>query len=89
MSLAKEKKQEIIEKFGGSAENTGSTEAQIAMLTQRISDLTEHLKVHSKDHASRRGLLLHVGKRRRLLNYLMSTDIEKYRSLIQELGIRK
>lgn len=89
MSLTKEKKKEIIEKFGGSADNSGSTEAQIAMFTQRINDLTDHLKNHRKDHASRRGLLLLVGKRRRLLNYLMKEDIVKYRELIKELGIRK
>ncbi len=89
MSLTKEKKQEIIEKHGGSAENTGSTEAQIALLTDQINHLTGHLKEHGKDHASRRGLLLMVGKRRRLLNYLMNEDINKYRELIKELGIRK
>jgi small subunit ribosomal protein S15 len=89
MSLTKEKKKEIIEKYGGSADNPGSTEAQIAMFTQRINDLTDHLKNHGKDHASRRGLLLLVGKRRRLLNYLMKEDIVKYRELIKELGIRK
>ncbi len=89
MSLTKEHKEEIIEKYGGSAGNAGSPEAQIAILTERINHLTEHLKVHSKDHASRRGLLLMVGKRRRLLNYLTKNDIEKYRSLIKELGIRK
>jgi small subunit ribosomal protein S15 len=89
MSLTKEKKQEIIEKYGGSAENSGSTEAQIALLTEEINHLTEHLKDHKKDHASRRGLLLKVGKRRRFLNYLMREDINKYRELIKELGIRK
>ncbi len=89
MTLTKERKQEIIEKFGGSSGNTGSTEAQIAIMTERINHLTGHLKEHKKDHASRRGLLLLVGKRRRLLDYLMKTDIEKYRTLIQELGIRK
>jgi len=89
MSLTKEKKQEIIDKYGESAENTGSTEAQIALLTERINHLTNHLKTHGKDHSSRRGLLLMVGKRRRLLNYLMREDIQKYRLLIKELGIRK
>lgn len=89
MSLTKEKKEEIIEKYGESVENTGSTEAQIAIFTERINELTEHLKTHKKDHSSRRGLLLMVGKRRRLLNYLMKEDINKYRSLIKELGIRK
>ena len=89
MSLTKEKTQEIVKEYGGSAENTGSTEAQIALMTQRINDLTDHLKDHKKDHASRRGLLLLVGKRRRLLNYLMNTDIDTYRDLIKKLGIRK
>ncbi|MEX0770355.1 MAG: 30S ribosomal protein S15 [Balneolaceae bacterium] len=89
MSLTKEKKEEIIEKYGEAKGNSGSTEAQIALFTQRINDLTDHLKTHGKDHSSRRGLLLMVGKRRRLLNYLMKEDINKYRSLIQELGIRK
>jgi small subunit ribosomal protein S15 len=89
MSLTKEKKQDIFKKFGGSVENTGSTEAQIAMLTERINHLTGHLKDNNKDHASRRGLLMMVGKRRRLLNYLMKNDVVKYRELIKELGIRK
>jgi small subunit ribosomal protein S15 len=89
MSLTKEKKQEIFKKFGGSPENTGSTEGQIAMLTERINHLTGHLKDNNKDHASRRGLLMMVGKRRRLLNYLMKNDIVKYRELIKDLGIRK
>lgn len=89
MSITKEKKQEIIENYGGSGENTGSTEAQIAILTARINDLTEHLSGNKQDHSSRRGLLKMVGKRRRLLNYLRDTDIEKYRELIKDLGIRK
>ncbi|MEX0593271.1 MAG: 30S ribosomal protein S15 [Balneolaceae bacterium] len=89
MSLTKERTKEIVEQHGGSASNTGSTEAQIAIHTERINQLTDHLKDNKKDHASRRGLLLLVGKRRRLLNYLMKNDIEKYRTLIQELGIRK
>lgn len=89
MSITKEQKEEIIENYGGSDENTGSTEAQIAILTARINDLTEHLHENKKDHSSRRGLLKMVGKRRRLLNYLMDTDIEKYRELIKDLGIRK
>ncbi|MFH5833084.1 30S ribosomal protein S15 [Halalkalibaculum sp. DA3122] len=89
MSITKERKEEIIEKFGGSKENTGSTEAQIAVFTERISQLTEHLKENEQDHASRRGLLQMVGKRRRLLNYLKKKDIEKYRELISELGLRK
>ncbi|MDX1618810.1 MAG: 30S ribosomal protein S15 [Balneolaceae bacterium] len=89
MSITKERKQELVEKYGESKEDTGSTEAQIAILTERISHLTGHLKDHEQDHASRRGLLKMVGKRRRLLNYLRDRDIEKYRELISELGIRK
>ncbi|MEX0639202.1 MAG: 30S ribosomal protein S15 [Balneolaceae bacterium] len=89
MSLTKEKKQEIFQTYGGSEENSGSTESQIALITARINHLTDHLKENKKDHASRRGLLQLVGKRRRLLNYLMSNDIETYRTLIKQLGIRK
>lgn len=89
MSITKEKKQEIVEKYGGEQGNTGSTEAQIAIFTERINELTEHLKEHKQDHSSRRGLLKMVGKRRRLLNYLKKNDIEKYRELIDELGLRK
>jgi len=89
MSITKERKEELVEKYGGSKDNTGSTEAQIAIFTERINDLTDHLKDNSQDHASRRGLLKLVGKRRRLLNYLKNNDIEKYRELISELGIRK
>ncbi len=75
--------------YGVHDTDTGSPEAQVAMLTKRISDLTEHLKVHKHDHHSRRGLLLLVGRRRRLLNYLTKVDIERYRSLIQRLGLRR
>lgn len=89
MSITKERKEELVEKYGGSRDNTGSTEAQIAIFTERINDLTDHLKDHSQDHASRRGLLKLVGKRRRLLNYLKKNDIENYRELIDDLGIRK
>jgi small subunit ribosomal protein S15 len=89
MSITAEDKKEIFKKFGSSETDTGSTEGQIALLTKRINDLTEHLKHNKLDHASRRGLLMMVGKRRRLLNYLMKKDIEKYRELIKELGIRK
>jgi small subunit ribosomal protein S15 len=89
MSITAEEKKEIFKKFGKSETDTGSTEAQIALLTKRINDLTGHLKDNQLDHASRRGLLKMVGKRRRLLNYLMKNDIEKYRELIKELGIRK
>ncbi|HET8864051.1 MAG TPA: 30S ribosomal protein S15 [Gracilimonas sp.] len=89
MSITAEDKKEIFKKFGKSETDTGSTEGQIALLTKRINDLTEHLQDNKLDHASRRGLLKMVGKRRRLLNYLMKNDIEKYRELIKELGIRK
>ena len=87
--LRKEEKTEIIEKNRLHEKDTGSPEVQIAILTTRINELTEHLKVHSKDHHSRRGLLKMVGHRRNLLNYLMKTDIERYRSTIAKLGIRK
>ncbi len=89
MSITKEQKQELIEKYGGSGENSGSVEAQIAILTARINDLTGHLGDNKKDHSSRRELLKMVGKRRRLLNYLRDNDIVKYRELIKDLGIRK
>lgn len=89
MTITKERKQEIIEKYGNSKDDAGSTEAQIAIFTERINELTEHLKEHKQDHSSRRGLLKMVGKRRRLLNYLKKKDIEKYRELIDELGLRK
>lgn len=82
-------KQEVIAKFGRSEGDTGSPEVQIALLTQRINHLTEHLKSHQKDHHSRRGLLQLVGRRKGLLDYLKSTDIEKYRKIIAELGLRK
>jgi len=84
-----EKKNEIIEKFKIHDNDTGSSEVQIALLSDRISYLTEHFKVHKKDHHSRRGLLKLVGQRRRLLQYLKQKDIAKYRTIIQELGIRK
>ncbi|WP_138429955.1 30S ribosomal protein S15 [Fodinibius saliphilus] len=89
MAITKERKEELVEKYGGSKENTGSTEAQIAIFTERINDLTDHLKENGQDHASRRGLLKLVGKRRKLLDYLKDNDIEKYRELIDDLGIRK
>jgi small subunit ribosomal protein S15 len=89
MSLAAEQKQEIVAKYGRADGDTGSTEVQVALLTARINELTEHLRTHRKDHHSRRGLLMLVGKRRRLLRYLQSSDIERYRSLIQELGLRR
>ncbi len=89
MAQTTEKKKEIIEKFKTHDTDTGSCEVQIALLTERISYLTEHFKQHAKDHHSRRGLLKLVGRRRSLLKYLQKKDITKYRSLIQELGIRK
>ncbi len=87
--ISKEKKAEIIEAYGRKPGDTGSPEVQIAILTARISELTEHLKVNQKDHHSRRGLLKMVGQRRGLLDYLKRSDIEAYRSLIARLGIRK
>ena len=89
MSLTKEEKVEIIKKFGGDSKNSGKTEVQVALLTRRIADLTEHMKGNSKDHHSRRGLLKLVGERRRLLNYLLKEDIERYRNLISQLGLRR
>lgn len=87
--LDKAKKQEIIQKFATHEGDTGSADVQIAILTQRINDLTAHLKVHKKDHHSRKGLMMMIGQRRGLLNYVMREDIEKYRDLIAKLGIRK
>jgi small subunit ribosomal protein S15 len=89
MSLTKEKKTEVIGKFASHEGDTGSPEVQVALLTARINDLTEHLRTHRKDHHSRRGLLMLVGQRRRLLNYLNRQDVERYRSLVQELGLRR
>ncbi len=85
----KERKAEIIKEYGRSEGDTGSPEVQVALLTERIRDLTEHLKVNKKDHHSRRGLLMMVGQRRNLLEYLKKKDIERYRSLIERLGLRK
>ena len=87
--ITKEIKEEIIKEYGKTPTDTGSTEVQVALLTYRIKDLTEHLKTHQKDHHSRRGLLKMVGKRRGLLDYLKSKDINAYRELIEKLGIRK
>jgi small subunit ribosomal protein S15 len=87
--LAKEQKAAIIAEYGKDANDTGSPEVQIALLTTRINELNEHLKVHAKDHHSRRGLLKMVGQRRRLLAYLKEKDIARYRSLIERLGLRK
>ena len=82
-------KKAIIEKYGRNSTDTGSPEVQVALLTERINHLTEHLKEHKKDHHSRRGLLMMVGQRRGLLDYIRKNDVEKYRNLIAELGIRK
>lgn len=87
--MEKARKTEIITKFARSEGDTGSPEVQIALLTERITELTEHLSVHKKDHHSRRGLLQMVGKRRSLLQYLREKDIERYRAIIAELGLRK
>ncbi len=87
--MTKEEKQEIIKKFGKSENDSGRSEVQIALLTRRINDLTEHFNAHKKDHHSRRGLMMMVGKRRRLLDYLTAKDIERYRTIIKELNIRK
>ena len=89
MSLTKEAKLEVIEKHGSSVADTGSPQVQIALLTRRIEQLTEHLRTHPKDHYSRRGLLKLVGQRRRFLDYLQRKDIEGYRALIKELGLRR
>ena len=87
--MLKSEKTEIIKKYARHEGDTGSPELQIAVLTKRINDLTEHLRVNKKDHHSRRGLLKMVGQRRNLLNYLTKVDIERYRAIIAELGIRK
>jgi small subunit ribosomal protein S15 len=89
MSLDTDTKKSIIAEYGTSEGDTGSPEVQVALLSKRISDLTEHLKTHKHDHHSRRGLLLLVGQRRRLLKYLQATDINRYRALIERLGIRR
>jgi small subunit ribosomal protein S15 len=89
MGLPKEVKQDIMTDNARSDGDTGSPEVQVAVLTKRISDLTEHLKTHSKDHHSRRGLLVMVGRRRRLLDYLRREDVERYRALIGKLGLRR
>ncbi len=87
--ITKERKQELVEKYGKSADDTGTPEVQIAIFTERINRLTEHLKAHPHDHSTRHGLLKLVGKRRRLLNYLQENAIERYRSIVEELGLRK
>jgi small subunit ribosomal protein S15 len=87
--ISKESKAEIIEKYKRDEKDTGSPEVQIALLTERINELTEHLKVHKKDNHSRRGLLKMVGKRRNLLNYLAKKDVNRYREIVEKLGLRK
>ncbi len=87
--MTKERKQEVINAFKREENDTGSSEVQIALLTERINELTEHLKVHKKDNHSRRGLLQMVGKRRNLLNYLAKKDLEKYREVVEKLNLRK
>jgi small subunit ribosomal protein S15 len=89
MPLTKDKKQELVGKHGRQDTDTGSPEVQVAMLTARINELTEHLRTHVKDHHSRVGLLKMVGRRRRLLRYLERNDLERYRSLVSELGLRR
>ena len=89
MTLTQERKQEIVAQFGAGPQDTGNTRVQVALLTASINELTEHFKTHAKDHHSRRGLLKLVGKRRRLLNYLQRHDLEGYRALVRELGLRK
>ena len=89
MALPVDAKREIVSKHGKDDQDTGSAEVQIALLTARINDLTEHLREHKKDHHSRRGLLMLVGKRRRLLQYLQRKDVDRYRALIKELGLRR
>ncbi len=89
MPLTQEQKTELMSKFGENEKDTGSTKVQVALLTQRITELTEHMKVHKHDHHSRRGLLKMVGRRRRLLTYMQRHDLEGYRALIKELGLRR
>jgi small subunit ribosomal protein S15 len=88
-TLTPERTREIVSQFGANETDTGNTRVQVALLTQRINDLTEHLRTNKKDHHSRRGLLMLVGRRRRLLNYLQKKDLEGYRALIKELGLRR
>ena len=89
MTMTAEEKQDIVQRFGKDATDTGTTQVQVALLTHRINHLTEHLRTHKHDHHSRRGLLMLVGRRRRFLNYLQKKDLEGYRSLIRELGLRR
>lgn len=89
MALNKEKKAELVKKFGKDEKDTGSIEVQIAILTEEINTLTEHFKEHKHDHHSKRGLLKKVGQRKSLLNYLIKTDVARYRKIVKELGLRK
>jgi small subunit ribosomal protein S15 len=89
MTLTQERKAELTNQFGKDAKDTGNTRVQVALLTERINQLTAHLRTHKKDHHSRRGLLMLVGRRRRLLNYMQRSDLEGYRELIKELGLRR
>ena len=89
MALTKEKKAELIKKFGANENDTGSIEVQIALLTEEINTLTEHFKVHKHDNHSKRGLLRKVGQRKSLLNYLIKNDVTRYRKIVKELGLRK
>jgi small subunit ribosomal protein S15 len=89
MAITQERKQELISQFGAGPADTGKAEVQIALLTERINDLNVHLREHRKDHHSRRGLLMLVGRRRRLLNYLRDSDLERYRAVLRELGLRR
>ena len=89
MTLTQERKAELTKQFGTDERDTGNTRVQVALLTERINELTGHLRTHKKDHHSRRGLLMLVGRRRRLLNYLQKKDLEGYRELIRELGLRR
>jgi small subunit ribosomal protein S15 len=89
MSITAEQKAELVQRFGKDENDTGATQVQVALLTHRINHLTEHLRTHRHDHHSRRGLLMLVGRRRRFLNYLQKKDLEGYRSLIRELGLRR
>jgi small subunit ribosomal protein S15 len=89
MTVKQERKRELVAQFGSGDGDTGRTEVQVALLTERINQLTEHLRAHRKDHHSRRGLLMLVGRRRRFLNYLQRRDLERYRELVRELGLRR
>ncbi len=89
MTLTAERKQELVARFGKGEGDTGTPEVQIALLTERINHLTEHLRAHGRDHHSRRGLLMLVGRRRRLLRYLQRSEVERYRAIVAELGLRR